>query len=652
MVKKIVLKKLSIKNFKGIKYLTIKFSQVTNIFGENGSGKTSIFDAFNFLLFDKDSEDRTKFEIQPLDKDNNKIHHVETEVEGTLLVDNQELILRKIYKEKWVKPKGKAEQELRGYETLYYVDDVPKKQKEYKEYISSIVDEKLFKLVTNPLYFASLEWKKRREILLNICGDIEDLEVMNSNPELKPIQEYLNKDKTIDDATKSIKGKIKRLKEDREQIPSRIDELTNSIEEYNFDDLEESKKNIEQEIDFIDSQIADKSKNSEILVNKKEKYFNLKNEYNEKFAAAREEQSKNNKSIQIYKKISELESNITVTKSQVNNQEYKLKTIKKDIERNKENLEILRSEYKTIKNRKFEVDEDKFVCPTCKRKFEDANIEEKKKEMQENFNIKKANDTENNIKAGTRLNEENNKLIEETKKIKENIDIFNKIINDKQNEIDLLKKELESEKENSEEQELKFEGKEELINEINALAEEINNFKQEDTTTLKNNKRQLQDELQAINKQLGLKEVNARTKKRIEELEEKEKDLSIQIAKLEQQEILCQEFIKSKVNLLEDKVNSMFKYVKFRFVKEYNTGGIEEDCEPIVGGVPFGTNLNTAAKINAGIDIINTLSSHYGVQAPIFIDNRESVNDLIESNSQIVNLVVSQDKVLRVEQGD
>ncbi|WP_039237507.1 DUF2813 domain-containing protein [Clostridium sp. K25] len=644
MAKKIVLKNLSIKNFKGIKDLTIKFSPITNIFGENGSGKTSIFDAFNFLLFDKDSEDRTKFEIQPLDSFNNKIHNLETEVEGILLLDDHEVTLRKVYKEKWVKPKGKAEQELRGYETLYYVDDVPKKQKEYKEYISSIVDEKLFKLVTNPLYFASLEWKKRREILLNICGDIEDLEVMNSNPELKPIQEYLNKDKTIDDATKSIKGKIKRLKEDREQIPSRIDELTNSIEEYNFDDLEESKKNIEQEINFIDSKIVDKSKSSEELLDKKEHYFSLKNEYNEKLAAAKEEQIKNSKVSKIRKNIMEIKHEVEICEQSSNNHKFKLDMLEKNIKRNNENLAILRNEYKDIRDKRLEIDENNFMCPTCKRKFEDADIEQKKKELEENFNSQKANDIKSNKKAGMKLKEETDKLIEETKTIKENIDKDN-------SKIEALKKELELQKETSQE-EITFDGKEELVNKINALAEEINNFKQEDTSALKENKHHLQDELQAINKQLALKEVNAKTKKRIEELEEKEKALSVQIAQLEQQEILCHEFIKSKVRLLENKVNSMFKYVKFRFVKEYNTGGIEEDCEPIVSGVPFGTNLNTAAKINAGIDIINTLSSHYGVQAPIFIDNRESVNDLVESNSQIVNLVVSKDKDLRVEQGE
>ncbi|KEI12765.1 DUF2813 domain-containing protein [Clostridium novyi] len=652
MAKKIVLKNLSIKNFKGIKDLTIKFSPVTNIFGENGSGKTSIFDAFNFLLFDKDSEDRTKFEIQPLDSFNNKIHNLETEVEGILLLDDHEVTLRKIYKEKWVKPKGKAEQELRGYETLYYVDDIPKKQKEYKEYISSIVDEKLFKLVTNPLYFASLEWKKRREILLNICGDIEDSEVINNDTRLQPIEEYLNKGQKIEEAKQAIKGKTKRLKEDREQIPSRIDELVNSIgEEINSNDFEEKKKNIEQEINFIDSKIVDKSKSSEELLDKKEHYFSLKNEYNEKLAAAKEEQIKNSKVSKIRKNIMEIKHEVEICEQSSNNHKFKLDMLEKNIKRNNENLAILRNEYKDIRDKRLEIDENNFMCPTCKRKFEDADIEQKKKELEENFNSQKANDIKSNKKAGMKLKEETDKLIEETKTIKENIDKDNSKIEDKKKEIEALKKELELQKETSQE-EITFDGKEELVNKINALAEEINNFKQEDTTTLKNNKRQLQDELQAINKQLALKEVNARTKKRIEELEEKERDLSIQIAKLEQQEILCQEFIKSKVNLLEDKVNKMFKYVKFRFVKEYNSGGIEEDCEPIVGGVPFGTNLNTAAKINAGIDIINTLSSHYGVQAPIFIDNRESVNDLIDSNSQIVNLVVSQDKVLRVEQGD
>lgn len=649
MVKKIILKNLTIKNFKGIKDLTIDFSENTNIYGKNGSGKTTIFDAFNFLLFDKDSEDRTKFEIQPLDSSNNKIHHIETQVEGVLLVDNQDVVLRKIYKEKWVKPKGKSESQLRGNETLYYLNDVPQKQKDYKEYISGLVDEKLFKLVTNPLYFCSLDWKKRREILMNITGDIGDLEVIKNNSKLKPIEEYLNKDKKIDDAIKEIKGKIKRLKDDREQIPARIDELVNSInEEINFNDLKEKKKDIEKEIDFIDSEIIDKSKYLETLVSKKEEYFNFKNEYNEKLALAKEELSKNDKGVQIYKKISNLENNITVTKAQINNQQCKLNMIEKNIARNNENLQILRDEYNSIKKRKFEINENEFVCPTCHRKFEDTDIDEKKKEIQDNFNSKKANDTKNNIKAGTQLKQETDRLKEETKIIKENIDKENIKIHDDNEEIKALRKELELEKETLQE-EIIFEGKEDLVNRINTLEEEINNFQQEDTSVLKENKNKLQSELKSLNQQLAMQEINVKTKKRIEELEQKERDLSIQIAQLEQQEILCQDFIKSKVNLLESKVNSMFKYVRFRFVKEYNSGGIEEDCEPIVNGVPFGTNLNTAAKINAGVDIINTLANYYKIQAPIFIDNRESVNNLIDSNSQIINLVVSEDEKLNIK---
>ncbi|MBO0558966.1 hypothetical protein EXQ37_03785 [Clostridium botulinum] len=152
-----------------------------------------------------------------------------------------------------------------------------------------------------------------------------------------------------------------------------------------------------------------------------------------------------------------------------------------------------------------------------------------------------------------------------------------------------------------------------------------------------------------IDKLLATEEINNKNKNRIAELEDLEKELSSKIAKLEGQEILAEEFIRTKVELLEEKVNSKFKYVKFKMFKDQINGGLEECCEPLVGGVPFTSNLNTAAKINAGIDIINTLSRFYGVRAPIFIDNRESVNKLIETDSQIINLFVSEDKELRIE---
>lgn len=77
-------------------------------------------------------------------------------------------------------------------------------------------------------------------------------------------------------------------------------------------------------------------------------------------------------------------------------------------------------------------------------------------------------------------------------------------------------------------------------------------------------------------------------------------------------------------------------------------GAIEETCIATVDGVPF-DDLNNAKKITAGLDIINTIAKFKGKSAPIFIDNRESINKLYNIDTQIISLVVTNDPVLRIE---
>ena len=121
----IFLKKLIINNFKGIKELNIDFSKVTNIQGENALGKTSIFDAFTWLMFDKDSKNRTDFKIKPLDENNSTIRGLNPTVTGVLDIDGQEIKLTKTYKEKWTKKRGEAEKTFTGNETIYEINDIP-----------------------------------------------------------------------------------------------------------------------------------------------------------------------------------------------------------------------------------------------------------------------------------------------------------------------------------------------------------------------------------------------------------------------------------------------------------------------------------------------------------------------------------------------
>ena len=189
----------------------------------------------------------------------------------------------------------------------------------------------------------------------------------------------------------------------------------------------------------------------------------------------------------------------------------------------------------------------------------------------------------------------------------------------------------------------------ELQIKIDGLQAQVNDFKSADNSLLKNEKRALQEELEDITKTLGKKDTNAELKKRMEELNQEEKDLQIKIAELEGQQYLGEEFIRTKVELLEDSINKKFKgAVTFKLFNQQVNGGLAETCEALINGVPF-SNANTASQINAGLSIINTLCEHYNISAPVFIDNAEAINEINKTDSQLIKLVVSLDKKLKVE---
>lgn len=103
---RMILKSLRMENFKGIKSLDVNFSNKTSIKGQNAVGKTTIFDAFTWLLFNKNSAGEEKFNVRPLDKDGNRIDNVEIKVVAVLDVDGKEMELSKIQKQNWVKKRG------------------------------------------------------------------------------------------------------------------------------------------------------------------------------------------------------------------------------------------------------------------------------------------------------------------------------------------------------------------------------------------------------------------------------------------------------------------------------------------------------------------------------------------------------------------
>ncbi|NFN94497.1 DUF2813 domain-containing protein [Clostridium botulinum] len=650
------LKKLELKNFKGIKELTVTFGTVTTILGENGTGKSTIFDGFNWLLFGKDSHDKKDFEIQTLDGNNDVIHGLEHYVTGYLEVDGIEKTFKRTYKEKWQKTRGSAEKELKGCTTDYEIDDIPVKQKEYQSAISDLVDENLFKMITNPLYFSSLNWTKQREILLDIIGDISEENVINYNKDLEPLKALLTDG--IDNFNKRTKASISKLKDQVKSIPYRIDECNNSIVEIDFSELEIKKSYIQSKINIIDEEIVDTSKANEEKLKLQDELYNAKEELSAKINEVirnanqplEEASSRLNTANHNYMNNS---NEIMMKESNKKNKENELLRLNKELEdTNAERIHLLKK-YHSIDDRVFEFDTDAAKCPACGREYDLDKIEEIRTNAENHFKHTKESSIESVKKLGLSIADKINSLEFDISTVEKDIDELDKDIIELKNKGDELKKKIEAlqvEKESlSLTKEVHFEGEKELKSNIDELKIQIEQFKEADNSHFKAKKRALQEELEDITKMLGKKDTNLGLKKRMEELNQEEKDLQIKIAELEGQQFLGEEFIRTKVELLEDSINKKFKgAVTFKLFNQQVNGGLAETCEALINGVPF-SNANTASQINAGLSIINTLCEHYNISAPVFIDNAEAINEINKTDSQLIKLVVSLDKKLKVE---
>ena len=656
---KIELKQLSLKNFKGVKDLSINFSQETNIYGPNGSGKTTIFDAFTWLLFNKDSSYRSQFNIQTLDSENNIIHNLEHNVTAILVVDGAEKEISKTLTEKWTKTRGAAEKELKGTTTTYEVDGIPYKLKDYQKFISEIVNEDLFKILTNPLYFPSMDWKEQRKVVLEIIGDLSPESICSYNSELQPIlsdiQEY-----GIDNLLLKTKNSISKLREQIKSIPARIDECNNQIQELNFDELENKIKAKVIEIEKIDEQIADKSKANDKKLELQSELFKLKQEKEDIIFKSKSDVRKPLNDI--VSKLLDKSHEINKVKMHINSCKNYVDSINKNIESTKllitqreEEISNLKSKFLEEKSKPFEFYEFEFddsltYCHSCGREYDPDKIEEIKASALEKYNkskeenkqkfINSVNNTLNNInKDGKQKTESLNKLKESLEKYKQQLGEL--VIDIENNEITLnsineeLSK-LEEEKSNIEKSINSGTftvDTTDIDNRIESLNVKISEFNSANTSSLKQEKKNIENEISEIKAVLYHKEYNKKMKARISELSQEEKDANVTIAKLEGTVYLCEQFIKTKVELLEGRINNMFNgAVSFKLFKQLKNGGVEDCCELARNGVPF-SDLNSAAKIQVGLNLINILNDFYNTSIVTFIDNRESVIDIPATNN-------------------
>lgn len=644
---------LFLRNFKGVAdFRLVAAGNDLKIYGDNAVGKTSLFDAFTWNLFGKDSKNRTNFEIKPLDeKGEVKQHGLSHEVEAVYEVDGKELSLKRVFEENWTKKRGSQKSTFTGHTTSYYIDGIPVKKKEYDAKVNELVSEDLFKLLTNPLHFnEQLDWKKRRELLFELAGDVTDEEVAGKDKKLGEFIARLN-GRDVESHIKVIRSKQKKINDELDDIPVRIDQIQLTMPEVD----ESLKAEIESEIKKLDEEIEELQetvnnvRNGGQVSKKKAELMDIDLELKR---IRNEHESGNKDEIYRYKaKVQENESNIKIWENEI---QSNLRMMKRLRERENE-LEVevheLRKEYVTENKKEF-VHEAECTCPTCGQDLPEEQIEEAKEKALKAFNEAKAETLKGLALKGKRKAEELNNVKVEADKLEDKNEKLEAEIEKLRNKTDLIKQEIsELEKETTD----IMENPEyvEALKKKKAIEEEIAQLQEQSDMAILDLREEM-DELKhkRASEQSRLAEfvVAERGRKQIAELEEKERELTAEYEELEAELFLAEKFIRTKANMLEEKINSLFRFVTFKLFEEQINGGLKETCVTLYKGVPYDKGLNNSAQINAGLDIINTLNNHYQVYVPIFIDNSESVTKLIDMDTQTIQLVVSEpDKELRVE---
>ena len=650
-MKKIKIKSMALTNFKGIRKLDINFDEhETNIYGANGSGKTTIFDAFRWLLFGKDGNDRKDFNIKTLDKTGRVIERLPHEVEAVIEVAGEEITLKKCFTEKWQKKRGSAVETFNGHMVECFYNEVPCSVTEYERKIAAICDEQVFKLITNPLFFASQKKDFQRGMLIKLAGDVTNQELADENPEFSELVGMLS-GKTVEELKREVASKKRKIKDGIDNIPARIDERKRDMPEVlDWSAIETNIKVHEYEITQLDAQIADRSKAFNEITKHKQEVAKQLSEVKSSITARQFELK--DKLLADYNE-SRRAHDTAVQRATTLRNERRVKALalprlEKELTALKEKRDGLIAEWHNIKAMTFaEPDRNEFVCPTCKRPLEADDVDAKIEELRTASNADKSKRLESNKTLGI-----------ETKNAIEAKEAEIKAIDDGCFKLDNEVAEIENsdtfkttptapdvEPAISADKTLQ-----ELEAQVMSLKAELDKeVTAPDTSDLMELKNKHQEAINADKVKLHNRETIANSNKRIKELEDEYKTSQDELARLEGIEFTIQQFCKARIEHVESRINGMFKLVRFKMYEQQINGGEIETCEATVDGVPF-SDLNNAMKINAGLDIINAICRANGIVAPIFIDNRESVSDIVSTQSQIVNLIVDANcKTLRIQ---
>ena len=687
-MKNIKLLKMHIQNFKGCKDREISFGEKTAIGGVNASGKTTVFDAFTWLLFGKDSLGKSSFDIRPRDKAGNMINNVEISVETTICFGEDDYVLKKVQKQIWRKKRGTNITEFQGNVNEFEINGYPKSEKEFKEFVHAEIDENIFNLITNPNAFNALPWKEQREVLMKFVGNFSNVEIAQQFGERfqKLVPEL--KIASTDDILKKYTKAKNTLNKNMVEIPARIDEISKQLVTADVGALEAERAAKEVALKKVEDEITGSAYKLETINDLRKQVMDKKITLSEIQNTANEQLAKERMDSRV--KFDEVQKVFFAVQDQMKQLERERTEYINEKERCEREKNRLLEEWRKGKKSEFAeyvapapyvepepLKESDLICPTCGQALPEevkqkrmADYEEKcrrekalyeaqcdayKKKYEKNkedFQTKKDQDLKRITEAGQKAADAvraNQKLIDERTNVLESL----------RSKFDASKAEYDSMKQafdtipavaDVSENPAYVKTKEEIV----AIEKQIEELSKESSgkAELEAKKAVLKDEITEIEAKIKAAD-NTKVNGRIAELEEEQKAVGQKIAEQEQMIDLTEDFIRVKMDQISNAINDKFQIVSFRLFEDQINGGLKETCECTVNGVPF-SSLNNGHRVITGLDIIRSLSELYGVSAPVFIDNSEAVNteNFPEMDAQMIHLVVTDDKELKVESED
>ena len=635
----ILLKSLDLVHFKCFNVLHLDFHEgVNNIYGENAAGKTSVYDALTWLLFNKDSAGNARPDIKP--------HHAPAgtmpEVTAVLEVDGEPIKLRKVLREKWEKPRGSSIERYAGDTRDYYIDDVPLAENEYKRRIAELIDERQFKLLTDVWAVTKgMHWKDRRTLLAEICGLPEDKQLLAAAPQFAELNEKVGR-RTVDEYKSVLMKQRKDSNASLNTLPVRVDEcsrMVTELESLDFAAAHSESDRLQDERERVQGELV-KLTNNTLAAQARNELGALQNQL-------RELEAENNahlasQRVPVEDKTNELRRALSERKQDVDRLQSTIDHEKQYIADGETRLNDYRARWRAIDAEEF----TETVCPTCHQPLPAEQVAEAREAFDAYQQQRK------------------DALLEDSKLVKQGIAAAQERLASAETALKTAKDEVQKAQialdsytppvevvpENLPDYDRRKGAILTLIADADKRIDRL-------TGDTEQERRRLETALSAVTAEklrhdavLAKEQTLADTRRRIAELQAEQRTAAAEVEQIDRIIAMCEEFTRYRVQAITESVNSRFRLTRWRLFTEQVNGGLADCCEPMDRNGSTFEGTNNAMKINIGMDIIDTLSVHFGRRVPLFVDNAESVTHLQPIGSQVVRLVVSErDKELRIE---